>query len=129
MIAVISCLLSACANPWPENSKSDLARVIQTNIGHSSSRFHGNYCGYGRTNGDFSTKSVDRLDEACRLHDICYMTTSDHCKCNSDLRAATRVVVEDKALSVLIREKARLIETSVSVGICKIFPNGVLPRT
>jgi GTP cyclohydrolase II len=129
MIAVVSCLLSACVNPWPENSNSHLARVIQKNIGHSSIRFHGNYCGYGRANGDFSAKSIDRLDDACRLHDICYTTTSDHCKCNGELRTAARALVEDKTLSVRLREKARLIETSVSVGICKIFPNGVLPRT
>jgi len=129
MIAAVSCFLSACVNPWPENPKSQLAHVVQRDIGHSGTRFHGNYCGYGRTNGDFSTKSIDRLDEACKLHDMCYMTTGDHCKCNSELRAAARPIVADKTMARLIREKARFIATSVSIGICKIFPNGVLPRT
>ena len=129
MIAAVSCLLSACVNPWPENSKSRLVRASQVEIGHGDSRFHGNYCGYGRTNGDFSTGSIDRLDEACKLHDICYMTTSDHCKCNGDLRVAARAIVEDETAPALVRNKARVIHTSVSIGLCRIFPNGVLPQT
>lgn len=129
MIAAVSCFLSACVNPWPEGSSSRLVSMIQVKIGHGGSRFHGNYCGYGRTNGDFSAASVDRLDEACKLHDICYMTTSDHCKCNSDLQAAARAIVKDRTTPALIRKKAKFIQTSVSIGLCKIFPTGILPRT
>jgi hypothetical protein len=128
MIAVVPLILTTCANPWPENPTSPLARLIKYDIGQSSSRFHGNYCGYGRTNGDFSSTPVDALDEACRRHDICYATTSDHCKCNSQLRAAAKAIAADKSLPMSIREKGRAIQTSVSIGICKAFPNGVLPR-
>lgn len=127
-LAAMVFIVASCANPWLERSDSRLAYSLQQTIGHSKNRIHGNYCGYGRVNGDFRLPPVDALDAACKAHDACYMRIPDHCACDNQLRVTASRIAQEKGVPAKVKHKAGLISESVSISLCKFFPQGVLPK-
>ncbi len=52
---------------------------------------YGRYCGGGHSQADKSIPGIDRMDAACRIHDICYRDNGySQCACDRALLAALR---------------------------------------
>ena len=52
---------------------------------------YGRYCGGGHTEADKRIPGIDKMDAACRIHDICYRDNGySQCACDTVLLAALR---------------------------------------
>jgi hypothetical protein len=52
---------------------------------------YGKYCGGGYTQANKAIPGIDRMDAACRIHDICYHDTGySQCACDTVLLSALR---------------------------------------
>ena len=125
-IAVLG-LLPACANPWSRLPEAAVPEPVRHGMALPSPFVFGNYCGFGTRNGDLSAPAVDRLDQACRVHDACYIARNDHCDCDGALVAAAGRIRDDTTLSSKLRRRARLLIATFAVPVCRAFPQGFMP--
>lgn len=73
---------------------------------------HGNWCGPCHTGKSPSTRCIDRLDCACRAHDLCFRRYfTDYCQCD---------VSFVKRLKTIGGSKAKLFRTLFKLKTCMI---------
>lgn len=70
-------------------------------------RIHGNYCGKGNQGG----KPVDRIDSACKRHDLCYHTGRNKRLCDKRLIKSVNNIQKSTKLT----RKQRLAGTAISM--------------
>lgn len=127
ILAAVLTVPGACANPWKMPPRGSFEAGLQRMVISSVSTRYGNYCGYGRRYASFSVPPVDPLDAACRSHDLCYGAGRARCDCDAELAGKANALAKDKRLAREMRKRASIIAQSVSLPICKIFPDGFLP--
>lgn len=127
VVAAVLLALTGCANPWHTPPRGPVEAKMQQAVISAVSRRYGNYCGYGRRQASFSVAPIDRLDAACRTHDLCYRAGRDKCGCDAGLAAKASELARDRQLPVDLRRRAYLVAQSMSLSICRIFPDGFLP--
>jgi hypothetical protein len=123
----LSVLVSACGNPWASVPMDSLPKPLQSALGGPRHFMIGNYCGFGSRTGDLSVKPVNKLDEACFRHDICYIDRKNLCGCNQTLVGEAKAIRDDPAQPQSMRRDAGLLLATFAFPFCKIFPEGVLP--
>ncbi len=128
VLAILLLALAACANPWNTPPRDPVEAGLQKAVVSVVSTRYGNYCGYGRRYASFSVAPVDQLDAACRAHDLCYGAGRNRCDCDAKLATRARILAQDKLQSAKLRHKAAVIAQGASLDICKIYPNGFLPK-
>lgn len=70
-------------------------------------RIHGNYCGKGNQGG----KPVDRIDSACKRHDMCYHSGQNKKICDRRLVKSVNTIRKSPKLT----KKQRLAGTAISM--------------
>lgn len=127
VFAAVFLTLAGCANPWHTPPRGPVEARMQRAVISAVSRRYGNYCGYGRRHASFSVAPIDRLDAACRTHDLCYRAGRDKCGCDADLAGKASALARDRRLPIDLRRRASLVAQGMSLSICRIFPDGFLP--
>ena len=127
LFAALVVLLSGCQNPFLSTPIEDLPKPLRYALAGPRNLMIGNYCGFGSRSGDLSLKPVNKLDEACFRHDICYIGRKNLCGCNDALVSEAKAIRDDPSQPKKLRRDARLLIATFVVPFCKIFPEGVLP--
>lgn len=73
-------------------------------------QIHGNYCGKGNKGG----KPVDRIDSACKRHDICYYSGTNKRVCDRRLVRSMNKVQNSSKLTRKQRITGKVISTYFS---------------
>lgn len=124
---VLAGSITSCANPWDNLEETRATAAIRAKVHEGGRVAHGNYCGFGTTDGTLRMPPVDRLDAICQKHDICYTSGVHHCRCDGELREAVAQYIADPEVSDEMRRKARLIRSTFALPVCKLFPYGFMP--
>jgi hypothetical protein len=122
--------VAALVGGWAQSIGGDASAAAVESLSDRPSRLvFGNYCGYGRRYGDLSAPPVDRLDEICKAHDVCYISGRDRCECNADLIAALRAYRNLDAAARRSRGRAWLVSFAIHAmtPYCHAFPHGLFP--
>lgn len=127
LAVVFLLVLGSCSNPWTQIRETETTAALKRKLQGPGRVMHGHYCGFGTIDGTLRQPPVDRLDEACRQHDICYTQGRHHCDCDHQLRSAVARIIADPATSPRIRRKARLVRSTFALPFCRLFPQGIMP--
>ena len=126
-IVLMSALLAACGNPWGNRPASELPKPLRYAVAKPSNLVFGNYCGFGTRTGDLTAKPIGPLDEICFRHDSCYVDRRNHCDCDEALVRDASGIRDDPGQPKKTRRQAALLVNTFSLGVCKVFPEGVMP--
>ncbi|MCG7391429.1 hypothetical protein MHY87_00720 [Microvirga sp. ACRRW] len=93
------------------------ARSGISNPQTSAPLFHGNWCGAGDAN---RASPIDRLDAACRAHDLCYERVGrGACICDQALLKATAALIRNPTTQANLRSKAATVNSLFSAVLCR----------